>query len=86
MSKAPIANGTTNPAASGPSASKAHGTGEPFKGSKSNPGRQPNQSLVTESISTASGSENIGNNGDHGKGKTAAPISNNDISGSPAPR
>jgi hypothetical protein len=37
--KAPIANGTTKPAAS-----------EPFKAPKSNPGRQPNTSLVTESL------------------------------------
>jgi hypothetical protein len=95
MSKAPIANGTAKAAASGPSASKSHGAGEAFKAPKSNPGRQPNTSLVTESIGSHDGSEKTqggGNilghqgNSEFGTGKTAPAKSNNDVSSSPAPK
>jgi hypothetical protein len=68
---APIANGTTKPAASGPSASPAHGVGEPFKKPSATPARMPNTNLVAETIATHTGAEPLGKNTDFGKGATA---------------
>jgi hypothetical protein len=63
---------------------------------KPNPGRKPNKTLVTQSVGAFDGSEPLKPGGssitgsqpqtDHGKGKTAPPASNNDVSYSPAPK
>lgn len=95
--KAPLATGTGKPAASGPApVGKAFGTGEVPKMPSAMPARLPNKALVTETIATHTGKESLPTGGssvtseqgnaDFGKGKTAAPISNNDVSGTHGPK
>ena len=77
MGNETVKSGTVKPAASGPSASKAHGTGEPFEHPKSNPGRQPNQSLGAGGVELG---EPIPPAQDYGQGAKAPAASNNDVS------
>jgi hypothetical protein len=76
-----IARPNSTPATSGPSASKAHGSGAGPKAPKSNPGSLPNHGLKTESLGAVNPPAQ-----DYGQGAKAPAKSNNDISYSPAPR
>jgi hypothetical protein len=75
MSKAPIARPNSTPAASGPSASKAHGSGSAPSAPKANSGAMPNHSLVTESLGTVNPPTM-----NYGQGAKAPAQSNNDVS------
>jgi hypothetical protein len=79
-----VANPFQPPAASGPSASKAHGAGEAPKAPATNPHEQ--QPGIAEGYASKDLGEPVPPAQDFGTGKTAPAASNNDISYSPAPK
>lgn len=79
--KSPIATGTTKPAPSGPSPSKAHGVGA---GPESQHGPQgqatlPPSSKATPSLGSFDGSEAVPVNNDYGQGAKAPAANHNDL-------